>query len=152
MTSIKTFNGEKFEKNSWRYIIFATVFIWIILMSILSWNFVWAVVLFFLLWWYLYYTLNINQSIEIKINGWVLIVWDKTVARSNYIWFVIEIDVKSDSIKNLVFVWDKSHNIFTINDDINNVSSFLNELVKYIPHLDNYDQSFFEKVSRKFQL
>ena len=152
MTSIKTFNGEKFEKNSRRYIIFATVFIWIILMSILSWNFVWAVVLFFLLWWYLYYTLTANQVIEIKIIDGNLIIWDKNVPRSNYIWFVVEIDVKSDSIKNLVFVWEKSHNIFTVNDDINNVSSFLNILVNYIPHMDNYGQSFFEKLSRKFQL
>ena len=152
MTSLKTFNWEKFEKKSRRYIIFATIFVWIILVSILSWNFVWAVVLFFLLWWYLYYTLTTNQIIEIKITNGTLIIWDKNIPWSNYVWFVVEIEVKSDSIKNLVFVSEKSHNIFTINDDINNISSFLNELVKYIPHLDNYDQSFFEKLSRKFQL
>lgn len=152
MTSIKTFNWEKFEKNSRRYIIFATVFIWIILMSIFSWNFVWAVVMFFLLGWYLYYTLSINQIIDVKITDWILIIWNKTVPRSNYIWFVVEVDIKSNSIKNLVFVWEKSHNIFTINDDINNVSTFLNAMVNYIPHLDNYEQSFFEKLSRKIQL
>lgn len=152
MTSIKTFNGEKFEKNSRRYVIFATILVWVILMSIISWNFVWAIVLFFLLWWYLYYTLNVNQTIEIKIINWTLTVWNRTIPRSNYIWFVVEIDIKSDSIKNLVFVGEKFHNIFTINDDINNVSIFLDNMVNYIPHLDNYEQSFFEKLSRKFQL
>lgn len=152
MISIKTFNGEKFEKNSRRYIVFSTVFVWIILLSILSWNFVWAVVLFFLLGWYLYYTLNVNQIIDIKIVDWILSIWNKNIQWSNYVWFVVEVDVKSNSIKNIVFVWAKSHNIFSINDDINNIWSFLDVLVNYIPHLDNYEQSFLEKLSRKIQL
>lgn len=152
MVSIKTFNGERFEKNSRWYIIFATVFIWIILLSLLSWNFVWTIVLFFLLWWYLYYTLNVNQIIDIKIIDWILSIWDKTVSRSNYIGFVLEIEVKSDSVKNIVLVSKKYHNIFTINDEINNIWEFLDTMVNYIPHLDNYEQSFFEKLSRKFQL
>lgn len=152
MVSIKSFNGEKFEKNSRWYIIFATVFVWIILLSLLSGNFVWAVVLFFLLWWYLYYTLNVNQTIEIKITDWILSIWNKNVARSNYIWFVLEIEVKTDSIKNIVLVSRKSHNIFTINDEVDKIWEFLDNMVNYIPHLDNYEQSFFEKLSRKFQL
>ena len=152
MTSINVFNGEKFEKNSLRYIIFATVFVGIILMSIFSGNFVWAVILFFLLWWYLYYTLTTNQIIKIRIENWILYVWEKNIPRSNYIGFVIEIELKSDSIKNIVFVWEKSHNVFTINDEMEKVWIFLDTLVNYIPHLDNYDQSAFEKLSRRLKL
>lgn len=152
MTSINVFNGERFEKSSLRYIIFTTVFVGIILMSIFSGNFVWAVVLFFLLWWYLYYTLTTNQIIKIRIEKWILYIWEKNIPRSNYIGFVIEIELKSDSIKNIVFVWEKSHNIFTINDEMEKVWIFLDTLVNYIPHLDNYDQSAFEKLSRRLKL
>jgi hypothetical protein len=42
--------------------------------------------------------------------------------------------------------------IYTINDTEDNLKDFVNELNNYIPLLDTYNQSTFDKMMRKIKL
>lgn len=150
--SIKVYDGEHFERGKFWYIIFAVVFASIFILSILNKNRVGAILLFFILGSYFYYSVTGNQVVKIKINDNNLSVGEKNYPRSSLVGYAIEIDPKKETIKNIVFVTKASHNIHTIHDNIENVRKFVLELDNYIPMLGEYNQSFLEKMARKFEL
>ncbi|HCB51857.1 TPA: hypothetical protein DEP21_04830 [Patescibacteria group bacterium] len=86
------------------------------------------------------------------INSNHLLVDKKAFPRNTFIGYVLEIDKKSQKIKNIVFISNKSHNIYTIDDKNENIKNFSIELDNYIPMLGDFDQSFFEKTSRILKL
>lgn len=149
---IKVYDGEKFERGKLWYIIFAVVFASIFVLSILNQNRVWAVLMFFLLGAYFYYSVTGNQVVKATINDSNLSIWTKILPRNSLQWYAIELDSKSETIKNIVFVTKNSHNIHTIHDGKENVRSFVLELDNYIPMLGEYNQSFLEKMARKCEL
>ncbi|MEI8091756.1 MAG: hypothetical protein WCG98_06135 [bacterium] len=65
---IQVYNSEKFDRSKWRYVIFATVFACIFLLSIFKGNYVGAVLLFFLLGGYFYYSAIHIKPIKIIIE------------------------------------------------------------------------------------
>jgi len=149
---IKAYGSEKFEKNTWWYIVFSVVFASIFLLSILNKNFVGVVLLFFLLGAYFYYAVTGNQVITIIIDRNSLLVGDKVFPWNILTGYAIEIDPKTQTIKNLVFVTRNTHSIHTIHDSKEHVRDFVLALNDYIPMLGDYNQGFLEKMWRRFKL
>lgn len=149
---IKAYNTEKFERNKWRYILFATIFIAIIVLSLAYKNIVGTVLLFFLLWWYFYYEIINSKIINIRITKEWLIIGQKIVSRHNLSGYAIEMETKTQKIKNIVFITNNGHMIHTMQDSLENIESFVNALSENIPMMSEYRQSFIEKASRKLKL
>ena len=149
---IKVYNSEKFERNTWWYIIFAVLFASIFILSLLNENFVGAVLLFFLLGAYFYYSVTNNQLVTMKIDKGTLIVWDKVYSWTSLAGYVIELDPKTQLIKNLVIITRNSHTIYTLNDDNEKIRDFIVALDQEVGMLDQYSQTFLEKMARRFKL
>ncbi len=149
---IKAYNSEKFNRNKRWYIIFSSIFILIFVVSIFYKNIVGTILMFFLLGGYLYYGIINTQEIKIKITDNGLIIDNKLVNWNNFVWYTLEIDPKKQIIKNIVFITQKYHNIHTLNDNDENIKSFLQELNKFLPIIGDFSQTFWEKASRKMKL
>jgi len=146
------YNSEKFQKSKRRYVIFATIFASVFVLSILNNNIVGAVLLFFLLGGYFYYSVSNSQLIKLSIAQQGLIIGTKTYNRTVLTWYVLEIDAKTQKIKNIVFLTRRGHTIHTFKDDNENIKNFIILLNDYLPMVWEYNQSFLEKLTRKLQL
>lgn len=150
--SILVYNGEKFQRNKLRYLIFAVIFASVFVLSILNNNIVGAVLMFFLLWGYFYYSTINNQVIKMTIDKNQLIVWSKSYPRNTFTWYVVEIYPKTQQVKNIVFLTAKWHMIYTFDDSFEHMRLFLEELDAYLPMLGDFHQTTLEKMSRKMKL
>ena len=150
--SVLVYNGEKFQRSKVWYLVFAVVFASVFVLSILNNNIVWAVLLFFLLGWYFYYSSINNQVIKMTIDKNQLLIWNKTYLRNSFAWYVVEIYPKTQKIKNVVLLTQKWHIIYTFDDTLEHVRSFLVELDNHLPMLGDFHQTTLEKFSRKIQL
>lgn len=149
---ISAFNTEKFERSKWRYVWFSTIFLAIIILSLIYDNIVGTVLLFFLLGGYFYYEITNSQVIKIKIENEWLFIGKKVYSRNSLSGYVLEIDVKTQQIKNIVFITKNTHIINTIQDNLDNIKNFLAVLNEHLPMFSDYKQSFIEKASRKLKL
>ena len=59
---------------------------------------------------------------------------------------------KTGKLRNIVFVFDNSVEIFTLNDTPEHQKLFFAELAKVVPFLESYEQGFVEKLIRKIKL
>ncbi len=150
--SVLAYNGEKFQRNKVRYLVFGVIFASVFVLSILNNNIVGAVLIFFLLWGYFYYSTINNQVIKITTQDNQLVIWTKSYPRNSFTWYVIEIYPTNQQIKNIVFLMEKWHIIYTFDDSLEHIRLFLLELDKYLPMLGDYHQTAFEKFSRKIKL
>ncbi len=149
---LKVFNWEKFERNKTRYIIFASIFILIFVLSAFYKNIVWIILMFFLLGAYIYYgIININETTITISENWLL-VWTKVIPWNNLVWYCIELEIKKKTIKNIVLVHQRWHSIYTINDSEENIKVFLETLNQTLPILSDFPQTFREKIIRKIKL
>ncbi len=149
---LKVFNWEKFERNKTRYIIFASIFILIFVLSAFYKNIVWIILMFFLLGAYIYYgIININETTITISENWLL-VWTKVIPWNNLVWYCIELEIKKKTIKNIVLVHQRWHSIYTINDSEENIKMFLETLNQTLPILSDFPQTFREKIIRKIKL
>lgn len=149
---LKVFNWEKFERNKTRYIIFASIFILIFVLSAFYKNIVWIILMFFLLGAYIYYCIiNINETTITISENWLL-VWTKVIPWTNLVWYCIELEIKKKTIKNIVLVHQRWHSIYTINDNEENIKVFLETLNQTLPILSDFPQTFREKIIRKIKL
>lgn len=149
---IKAYSSEKFERNTWWYIVFSVVFASIFVLSILNKNFVGTVLLFFLLGAYFYYSATGSQPVTMTIDKNSLLVWDRVFPWNTITWYAIEVDPKTQLVRNLVFITKNSHSIHTLDDGKEEVRNFILALDEYIPMLGNYNQGFLEKMGRRFKL
>ncbi|HOG15536.1 MAG TPA: hypothetical protein PK674_03010 [Candidatus Absconditabacterales bacterium] len=149
---LKVFNGEKFERDKVRYIVFASIFILIFVVSAFYKNIVGIILMFFLLGAYIYYgIINVNEiTITISENG--LLVGTKVIPWTNLVGYCIELELKKQQIKNIVFVSQRGHTIYTINDSEENIKTFLENLNQMLPMLTDFPQNFWEKIVRKMKL
>lgn len=149
---LKVFNWEKFERDKVRYIVFASIFILIFILSAFYKNIVWIILMFFLLGAYIYYgIININETTITISENWLL-VWTKVIPWNNLVWYCIELEIKKKTIKNIVLVHQRWHSIYTINDSEENIKMFLETLNQTLPILSDFPQTFREKIIRKIKL
>ena len=149
---LTAYNSEKFKRWKIWYIIFISVLTTVVVLSIFTKNTVWVIVLFWLLWAYFYYSVMNNRLIKILIQKWWLTIGTKTYPRNAFVWYVIEINAKTQEVKNIVFVSPKWYFIHTIHDEIENIKNFMIWLNDYLPMLKDFDQNTLEKLTRRFQL
>ena len=147
---LKVYNWEYFER--WRvwYIVFSLVILLVIVISVLSKNIVWWVLVLLFAGGYIYYLTKINDTVVMKIwaNAFQI---DKVAFPWNSLsWFVLEYHTQKQQIHNIVIIDNKNiSRIYTINDTDENLENFVNQLSEFLPILDRYDQTNFEKFIRK---
>ncbi len=149
---LKVYNWEKFERTARRYIGFSVVFISCIVLSLLNQNIVGALVLFFILGAYFYYSTLSNQTIKIHIDSSYIIIDKKSHPWSDFTSYTLEIEKKSNNIKNIVLIYPKWYTIYTIKDKEDTIKEFSKELDQYIPLVSEYNQSLLEKIIRLLKL
>ncbi len=150
---LKVYNWEHFERGKVWYLIFAFVILLVVILSILSNNIIGWVFVLLVAGWYLFYLTKVNDTIK-------MVTWKKAlqIAKAVYPWetltgFVLEYHTEKKKIHNIVIIDDKKiPRIYTINDNEENLEKFVNELNGYVPLLDTYEQSTFDKMMRKIKL
>lgn len=150
--SVLVYNGEKFSRGKLRYLAFAVIVASVSLLSILNNNIVGAVLIFFLLGWYFYYSTINNQVVKMTIKDTQLLIWSKVYPRNTFTGYVIEIYPKTQKIKNIVLITPKTHMIYTFDDTLEHIQTFLTQLDTYLPLLGDYNQSTIEKFTRRIKL
>lgn len=149
---IYVYNWELHERGKWWYIIFITFFAFMIIVSLFTKNFVWAILLFLLLGGYILFWLTSLQKLRISIASEWLKLWDKFFPWNSVNWFLLEIDNQTQTLKNIVFIiWNIKY-IHTLNDDSEKIKEFILTLSEYAPLLSDYEQTFIEKLSRRLKL
>jgi len=150
---IAVYDAEKHEKGVWWYILFALVFVSVVVLSLLYRNVVWVIVLFFLLGWYFYFSVRNNQIVMMRITDNALAVWDKLLPWNVLQGYVLEIDKKTEEVRNIVLVYTDDYAIHTIaTQDSQEFKSFIQSLDGYIPLLSGYHQTALQILSRKLKL
>lgn len=149
---LKVYNTEHFNRSVRWYIIFIVVFAGMIVASVIYNNVAGAILLFFLSGAYFYFGVRNSQPVTMRIEEHVLVVGNKSVRREKLQGFVIEADIRTGTIKNIVLLTDNSHHIYTVHDTNNALESFVRTLDGVIPRMDSYPQSTVEKLSRQLKL
>jgi hypothetical protein len=149
---VVVYNSEKFDRSKWRYVIFATFFAAIFLLTIFNQNYIGAVFLFFLLGWYFYYSAIHAQVTTLTVQSDGIKIGKTFVGFSNLAGYVLEIHAKTEDLRNIVLVSAKWHSIYSFNDSLEHIRAFILQLDKFLPLLDSYEQTWFEKIIRKLQL
>jgi hypothetical protein len=150
--SVLVYNGEKFQRTKIWYLVFAVIFASVFVLSLLNDNVIGAILIFFLLGGYFYYSTINNQIIKITLDTTQIILWNKNYPRNSFIWYAVEIDSKTQAIKNIVFLTPKWHMIYTFDDSLEHIRVFLQTLDGFLPMLGEYHQTSLEKFSRKMKL
>ena len=150
---LKVYNGELFERGKVWYLIFALVILLVVVLSILSNNIIWWVFVLLVAGWYLFYLTKVNETITLITWKQALQVQKAALPYENLSGFVLEYHTELKKIHNIVILDDKKvPRIYTINDTESNLKKFVKDLNNYIPLLDNYHQSTFDKFVRKIKL
>ena len=150
---LKVYNGEHFERGKTWYLIFALVILLVAVVSILASNISWWVFVLLVAGAYIFYLTKVNDTVT-------MVTWKKAlqIDKAVFPWetlsgFVLEYHTEKKKIHNIVIIDDKKiPRIYTINDSEKNLKEFVDDLNKYIPLLDNYNQSTFDKFMRKIKL
>jgi hypothetical protein len=150
---LKVYDWEKFERSKTRYLVFAFIILLIVALSILSNNITWWVFVFIVAGGYIFYITKVNDTTKMITWKQALQIWKTTFPRDNLSWFVLEYHIKKKKIHNIVIIDNKKlYRIYTIKDTEKNLENFVNDLNWYIPMLENYEQSTFDKFIRKLKL
>lgn len=121
-------------------------------LSILKQNFVWVVLLCIVLGSYFWYSLVAKQIITLKIQKNGIKIWEKEFSRNAFKWYTIEVDPKTEILKNLVLITPKWHNIYTLKEHGEKAKKFFIELDENLEILSEYNQTFLDKLWRVLKL
>jgi len=149
---LNVYNGEYFERTKTRYLVFFLVVGLIIIGSVLSNNTLWAVAVLVFIGGYFYILTKANETIKITINKNWLSIGKKSHLRNELQWFVLEFNTQTQQIHNIVLIYKKSYEIYTILDDIEKNQEFFLTLEGKIPLLEWYEQGLRDKFIRKVKL
>ena len=149
---LNVYNGEYFERNKTRYIVFFLIVGAVIIASILSNNIIGAVIILLFVGGYFYFLTQTNEEITLKIEkGWLL-TGPKFHPRNKLQGFVLEYHTKTQNIHNIVLLYTRGYEIYTINDSTEKLQEFSLQLDQNIPLLESYEQSIRDKFMRKVKL
>ena len=150
---LKVYDGEKFERSKTRFLIFALFILLIVVLSVLSKNIVWWIIVLVVAGSYIFYITKTNDTTKMITWKQALQIWKQVFPYEKLNWFVLEYHTEKKKIHNIVLLDDKKiPRIYTINDTEKNLKEFVDDLNDYIPMLDNYNQSTFDKFIRKIKL
>ena len=150
---LKVYNGEHFERGKVWYLIFVLVILLVVVLSILSNNIIWWVFVLLVAGWYLFYLTKVNDTITLITWKNALQIEKAAFPYETLSGFVLEYHTEKKKIQNIVILDDKKiPRIFTIKDSEKNLKEFVDDLNGYIPMLESYHQSTFDKFMRKIKL
>lgn len=152
---LQVYNWEYFERGKTRYVFFVLFILAVIIASVICNNYVWWVLVFLVSWGYLYFSTKSNDEIHMIIWKKALQIGSITLPWDSLDWFVLEYHTKKEKIHNIVILEKKnSPRIYTIKnpDDEEKLQNFVDELIEYIPMLEKYNQSTFDRFLRKIKL
>ncbi len=150
---LKVYDWEFFERGIKRFLIFGFVILLVVVLSILWSNIIWWVFVLMVSGGYIYYLTKSNNTIKMVTWKKALQIWKITFPWSELVGFVLEYHTKKKKIHNIVIIDNKKvARIYTIKDTEKNLEKFVNELNGYIPMLEKYDQTSFEKFIRRLKL
>ena len=150
---LKVYNGEYFERGKVWYLTFAFVILLVVILSVLSNNIIWWVFVLLVAGGYLFYLTKVNDTITIITWKNALQIEKAAFPYETLSWFVLEYHTEKKKIHNIVILDDKKvPRIYTINDSEKHLKEFVDDLNNYIPMLENYNQSTFDKFMRKIKL
>ncbi len=88
-----------------------------------------------------------------RIEQHALTLGNKSVRREKLQGFVIEADIRTGSIKNIVILTNNnSHHIHTVDDSDEALEKFVSALDTMIPRMDTFTQSTIERFARQLKL
>lgn len=149
---LTVYNTEVYSRSKLWYIGFAIFFTFLIVVLLLSTNYIGVITLCFFLGWYMVFSIKSLEPINLEISETYLRIGQKTYSWSSIQWFVIEIHKNKEEIKNLVLLIDNVHSIYTIKDVPSKTKDFLMELNQHANLLNNYPQSTLQLFIRKLKL
>jgi hypothetical protein len=148
------YNWELFDRGRWWYIGMITFVVLFVFLNLLYQDIAGIIVFVIFLAGYLYFFLQWTKKVEVRISEEGLYIGANFIPWTSLQGFVLELDPSTKKIKNIVFVksnWE--YLIHTIaEDNIEKIKQFSLELSNYIPMLENYNQSFFDKLIRIFKI
>lgn len=149
---VLVYNSEKFERSRGWFIWFWIFFSFMIVMSILYDNWIWAVILFMLIWGYLIFSIILMKKVIMKITSEWLIIENKLYPFAEIWGYIIEIDDKNQILKNIVLlIWNRPY-IHTFADSWENIKEFILQLDDYVTRYSQFEQPFIERLTRKLKL
>lgn len=149
---LRVYNGEYFQRSHWWYGIFIVVVLGLVVLSFVWDNWFWALFLLVLAGGYWYFQSKIDDVSLLEMTDTGLKLWDRFFPYANLQGFLFEWDVKTGKILNLVLVFTKHSEVFTIADQHENIEEFAHQLNRYLPLLEKYDQSTIDKIMRKLKI
>lgn len=158
MIALRVYNWELFERSKWRYLAFASIILAIIVLSLFYkteekiHGIISAIILLMIVWWYLFFLTKVDTEIQIIIKSEGLQIGDKVIPFASFKGFVLEMEKKKSELKNIVLIFEKTVEIYTLKDSDENQQLFFAELSKVIPFLETYHQWMVDKIMRKLKL
>ena len=158
MVSLKVYNWEVFERSTLRYVCFFLVIGAVVFISLFyeSWDklnwLIWVIIMLIIVWGYIFFLSRANAEIKIVIKPEWLVIWNRLVAYSQLTGFVVEMDKRTMKFKNIVLVYDKYVEIYTLKDTKKQQDLFFSKFSEFVPYQEKYDQSSFDKFLRRLKL
>jgi hypothetical protein len=150
--TLRAYNWEHFERSKRWYVFFALLLIIVIGLSLWKKNIIGVVVLFIILGAYFYYSILSQKVISLTIKKDHLLIDNKIYLWSIFSAYSLELDKKTQKIRNLVLIGGKWYLIYTIHDTNEHSKAFLTEISEYLPLVSDFEQSKLEKITRILKL
>lgn len=155
--AIKAYAGEKYERSKmWRIVFFTIVGLLVLTSLIMTWfgGILEIFVIGLIVSGYIFFSIFMSKPITLKLTkegvwaGKELMPWNELA------WFVVEMDMKDEKVKNIVFVFvNWAYKIFGVDDaDIEDLRIFLEALSQILPRLWGFEQSFVDKIARLLKI
>lgn len=83
---------------------------------------------------------------------WV-VVWNKVYLLWRLEGFVVELDLETETVKNIVLVERAyKHHIFTFAEELEKIEAYIDDLETYLPRLNQYEQTWIQRAARKLKV
>jgi len=158
MVSLKIYNWEVFERGILWYVCFFLVIGAVVCVSLFykSWDdlqgLIWAIIMLIIVWGYLFFLSKESAEVKMIIKPEWLAIWNRLVAYSQLVGFVVEIDKRTLKYKNIVLLYDKSIEIYTLKDTKKQQELFFSKLSELVPYVEKYEQSSLDKLLRRLKI
>ena len=158
MVSLKVYNWEVFERWTLWYVGFFLVIGAVVCVSLFyeSWDnlqwLIWAIIMLIIVWWYLFFLSRENTEIKMVIKPEGFVIWERLIPYSQLNGFVVEMDKKTMKFKNIVLVFDKSVEIYSLKDTKKQQELFFSKLSELVPYVEKYEQSSLDKLLRRLKI
>ena len=149
---MQIYSWEIFEKWLWWYLTFAILLLIVIIVSLWYKNFWWVVVILLLLAGYFFFMLKSYTETNMSLGEQSLSIGERNIPYALLKGFLLEQDLTTGILKNIVLVFEHRVEIFTLKDDLWQIQGFVENLSQIVPLLESYEQTTFERFLRKCKL